>query len=48
MIHTVITAASIGICDNEFNKSEVDMLKLADKAMYMAKNKSGNCSVSWE
>lgn len=41
-------ATSIGICDNEFAKSEDDMLKFADKAMYMAKNKSGNCCVLWE
>ena len=39
---------SIGICDNETSNSEEDMLKCADKAMYKAKSKKGNCYVVWE
>ena len=39
---------SIGICDNEEAKSEEDMLKCADKAMYMAKSRSGSRCVVWE
>ncbi|NLI54068.1 MAG: diguanylate cyclase [Clostridiales bacterium] len=39
---------SIGICDNAIAKSEEEMLKCADKAMYMAKSKAGNCCVVWE
>lgn len=39
---------SIGICDNAVAKSEENMLKCADKAMYMAKSKRGNCCVAWE
>ena len=38
---------SIGICDNEAANSAEDMLKCADKAMYTAKSKTGNCCVSW-
>ena len=39
---------SIGICGNEVAKSGEDMLKCADKAMYAAKSKMGNCCVAWE
>ena len=39
---------SIGICDNEIVKFGDDMLKCADKAMYLAKNKTGNCCLVWE
>ena len=39
---------SIGICDNEAVKSAEEMLKCADKAMYIAKSKTGNCCVLWE
>ncbi len=39
---------SIGICDNDTANSEEEMLKCADKAMYMAKDKAGNCCVEWK
>jgi diguanylate cyclase (GGDEF)-like protein len=39
---------SIGICDNETANSEEEMLKCADKAMYMVKDKGGNGCVAWE
>jgi diguanylate cyclase (GGDEF)-like protein len=39
---------SIGICDNTNVKWAEDILKCADKAMYMAKNKNRNCCVVWE
>lgn len=39
---------SIGICDNKDVKLAEDILKCADKAMYMAKNKTRNCCVAWE
>ena len=39
---------SIGVCDNETTNSEEEMLKYADKAMYIAKGKAGNCCVRWE
>lgn len=45
---SVSISASIGICDNEFIKSPEDMLKCADKAMYMAKKSNGNCCMAWE
>lgn len=45
---SVSIAMSIGICDNEFSESATEMLKFADNAMYAAKNKLGNCCVTWE
>lgn len=39
---------SIGICDNEIAKSEEELLKCADKAMYMAKGNAGNRCVEWK
>ena len=39
---------SIGICDNENVKSEEDMLKCADKAMYIAKNRTGSYCMVWQ
>lgn len=45
---SVQLSLSIGICDNKLAKSEEDMLKCADKAMYSAKSKMGNCCVAWE
>lgn len=39
---------SIGICDNSCDSSAEDMLKCADKAMYQAKNLSGNCCIEWD
>ncbi len=39
---------SIGICDNETITSEETMLKFADRAMYAAKNNSGNRSMTCE
>lgn len=39
---------SIGVCDNRIAKSAQDMLKCADKAMYIAKGRAGNCCVEWE
>lgn len=45
---SVQLSLSIGICDNEIPKTEEDMLKCADKAMYTAKSKMGNCCVAWE
>ncbi len=39
---------SIGVCDNNAANTEEDILKCADKAMYMAKGQSGNSCVVWE
>ncbi len=39
---------SIGICDNKTEDTAEDMLRCADKAMYQAKSKTGNCCVAWE
>lgn len=41
-------AISIGVCDNEFVKSEELMLKCADMAMYKAKKMKGNCCLAWK
>jgi diguanylate cyclase len=38
---------SIGICDNKDTKLADDMLKYADKAMYLAKNKMRNSCIVW-
>ena len=39
---------SIGVCDNKSANSEEDLLKCADKAMYIAKGRTGNCCIEWE
>jgi len=39
---------SIGVCDNGASEDESEILKYADKAMYMAKNGAGNRCVVWE
>ena len=39
---------SIGVCDNVSATSEEDLLKCADKAMYIAKGRTGNCCIEWE
>ena len=38
---------SIGVCDNEIITKAEEMLKCADKAMYLAKNKSRNQCEAW-
>lgn len=45
---TVALKLSIGVCDNELVSSGEEMLKCADKAMYLAKNQAGNRCVAWE
>ncbi len=44
---SVQLSLSIGICENKLAPEE-DILKCADKAMYLAKGKMGNCCVVWE
>lgn len=39
---------SIGVCDNKSVTTQEDMLKCADKAMYIAKGRTGNCCIEWE
>lgn len=39
---------SIGICDNEVVKPADEMIKCADKAMYIAKDRGRNSCVVWE
>ena len=39
---------SIGVCDNKGVTTEEDMLRCADKAMYIAKGRMGNCCIEWE
>jgi len=39
---------SIGVCDNQSVTTGEDMLKCGDKAMYIAKGRTGNCCIEWE
>ena len=45
---SVALKLSIGVCDNQSANSEEDLLKCADKAMYLAKGRTGNCCIEWE
>ena len=45
---SVALKLSIGVCDNQSASSEEDLLKCADKAMYLAKGRTGNCCIEWE
>ena len=45
---SVALTLSIGICDSAAASTEEEMLKLADRAMYMAKNDLGHRFVVWE
>lgn len=45
---SVALTLSIGICDSAAASAEEEMLKLADRAMYMAKNGLGHRFVIWE
>lgn len=45
---SILLKLSIGICDNRTEDTAEDMLRCADKAMYQAKSKTGNCCVAWE
>ncbi|MPM49678.1 hypothetical protein SDC9_96408 [bioreactor metagenome] len=39
---------SIGVCDNTGAATEEELMKCADKAMYLAKGRTGNCCIEWE
>lgn len=44
---TVSITISIGIADNSFTKDPLEVIKLADKALYKAKGKGRNCVVTF-